>query len=168
MLAAQLAERSLSLTATPLEWDARRDAKAAKQRQQCQDQRRQQQQAFLVTTSDDPELDEEELPELVELGGESDSDEESPPPKKKSASAKAAPATSERFLDLPNQVGCTCHAAAAQHCRCTPCTTPDLQLFLPSLPFFISGISPTSSLLPRSQLRRALWFSRRTQTGVTQ
>ena len=35
-------------------------------------------------------------------------------------------------------------------------------------PFFSSGISPTSSLLPRSQLRRALWFSRRTQTGVTQ
>ena len=48
-----------------------------------------------------------------------------------------------------------------------PCTTPYLQLFLLS-PLFISGISPTSSLLPRSQLRRALWFSRRTQTGVTQ
>ena len=45
---------------------------------------------------------------------------------------------------------------------------PLLGIVSPLSPVFISGISPTSSLLPRSQLRRALWFSRRTQTGVTQ
>ena len=45
---------------------------------------------------------------------------------------------------------------------------PLLAIVSPLSPLFISGISPTSSLLPRSQLRRALWFSRRTQTGVTQ